>query len=127
MIFPEGRISVTGSLMKVYEGAGVVAMKSGAKIVPLCIDGAQNSKFSYIGNLIKTRMFPKIKMHLFPACKIDVSNDLTFREKRHLISLRIHDIMADMLYDTADKNELIFNKILDAEKVYGSNHKLLIR
>ena len=126
MIFPEGRISVTGSLMKVYEGAGVVAMKSGAKIVPLCIDGAQNSKFSYIGNLIKTRMFPKIKMHLFPACKIDVSNDLTFREKRHLISLRIHDIMADMLYDTADKNELIFNKILDAEKVYGSNHKIAL-
>lgn len=126
MIFPEGRISVTGALMKVYEGAGVVAMKSGAKIIPLCIDGAQNSKFSYIGNLVKTRMFPKIKMHIFPACQINVDNNLTFREKRHLISLKIHDIMADMLYDTADKNELIFNKILEAEKVYGSNHKIAL-
>lgn len=124
MIFPEGRISVTGSLMKVYEGAGVVAERSKAKIVPLRIDGAQYSKFSYIGNLIKTQMFPKIKLSILPACEMDIPTDLSSRERRRIISLKLHDIMANMIYKTTDKNQSLFNLLLNAERLYGSKHKI---
>ena len=126
MIFPEGRISVTGSLMKVYEGAGVVAEKSGAKLIPLRIDGAQYSRFSYIGDLIKTQVFPKIKLHILPACEINLPEDLSARERRRLTSLKLHDIMADMIYDTEDKNRSVFQALLKAEKLYGSEHKIAL-
>ena len=124
MIFPEGRISVTGSLMKVYEGAGVVAEKSGAKIIPLRIDGAQYSKFSYIGNFIKTQMFPKIKLSILPACELNIPQEVSARERRRLISLQLHDIMANMIYTTSDKNEPLFNLLLNAERLYGKKHKI---
>ena len=46
VIFPEGRITVTGALMKVYEGPGLLADKANAPIVPIRIDGAQYIYFS---------------------------------------------------------------------------------
>lgn len=126
MIFPEGRISVTGSLMKIYEGAGVIAAKSGAKIVPIRIDGAQYSKFSYLEGVIKTQMFPKIKLSVLPPCQLNLSDDLTMRERRRITSLKLHDIMADMVYQTTEKNVPIFNSLLKAENIYGHKHQVAL-
>ena len=43
MIFPEGRLTRTGALMKVYEGAGLVADKAHARMLPISIDGPRFS------------------------------------------------------------------------------------
>ncbi|MBO7483939.1 MAG: acyl-[ACP]--phospholipid O-acyltransferase [Alphaproteobacteria bacterium] len=124
MIFPEGRISVTGGLMKVYEGAGVVAQKANAKIVPVRINGAQFSKFSYLKNKLKTRAFPKISLTILSPRKFTIPEGITGRDQRHYISMQLYDLMADMMYETSNINEHLFASLLKSADLYGWNQKI---
>ena len=125
MIFPEGRITTTGGLMKVYEGAGVIAEKADAMIVPIRINGAQYSKFSYLNKTLKTRFFPKISMQVLPPCSVEGDDVLKGREHRHAISMQLYDIMADMMYKTSDLNENLFVSLIKSAETHGWEHKIV--
>ena len=122
MIFPEGRITVTGSMMKIYEGAGIIAQKSNAKILPVRIDGAQYSKFSYLKKKINTQFFPEIKLNILPPQKFVVENNVSRRQYRKAVSQKLYDIMSNMIYKTSEINENIFSSLLNVAKVFGKKH-----
>ena len=41
MLFPEGRLSCTGSLMKLFDGTGFLIFKTRAKVITAYIRGAR--------------------------------------------------------------------------------------
>jgi acyl-[acyl-carrier-protein]-phospholipid O-acyltransferase/long-chain-fatty-acid--[acyl-carrier-protein] ligase len=124
MIFPEGRITVTGALMKVYEGSGMIAEKSGAMVLPIRIDGAQYSKFSYLKDKYKTRWFPKITLTILEPRRFEVDPVFKGRERRRMISSGIYDLMVDMIYHTSRIDEHLFRSLLTAADIYGSGHQI---
>jgi acyl-[acyl-carrier-protein]-phospholipid O-acyltransferase/long-chain-fatty-acid--[acyl-carrier-protein] ligase len=74
VIFPEGRITVSGSLMKVYDGTAMIADKADAVVVPVRIEGAQRSYLSYLKNgEIKRSLFPKVTISILPPVKLAIA------------------------------------------------------
>lgn len=122
MIFPEGRITVTGSLMKVYEGPGLIADKAAAKLLPIRIDGAQYSPFSRLRGKVTIRAFPKITLTILPPCDFQLPPDVMGRRRRQMAAARLYDIMSGMMFEVSDTEETLLKALLRARRLHGGKH-----
>ena len=113
VIFPEGRITTTGGLMKVYPGPAVIADKSNADILPVCIEGIQYSDFSYFGAKIKSKRQRNIKLTILPPRKLNVNQSLSDVKRRNVAITKLYDIMCEMKFASNFSDKPIFVSIID--------------
>lgn len=119
VIFPEGRITVTGALMKVYEGPGMIADKADAMIVPVRIDGAQYTPFSRLRGKIRLRWFPKITITFLKPRRFEVPEDIKGRERRRMAGVKLYDLMSEMIFETTDRRQTLYAAMLEAKSIHG--------
>ena len=124
VIFPEGRLTVTGALMKIYEGPGLVADKSGAMLLPVRIKGAQFTPFSRLKGKLHTRWFPHITITVFPAQKLAVPAEIKGRKRRQLIGYSLYDIMTETMFESSDYRRTLFASLINAKAVHGRQHPI---
>ncbi len=115
VVFPEGRITVTGSLMKVYDGAGLVADKAGGLVVPVRIEGLEASSFSRLdGRQVRKSWFPKVKVTVLEPVPLRLDPALTGRKRRHAAGQALYGIMSDLIYRTTPMERTIVEAVLAA-------------
>ncbi len=122
VIFPEGRITVTGSLMKVYPGPGLVADRTRATLLPIRIDGAQYTPFSRLRGRVRLSWFPKITLNVEPPRCLSLSGELRGRSRREEAGRLLAELMADMMFDTADLEQTLVERLLEARRIHGGRH-----
>lgn len=124
VIFPEGRITKTGSLMKVYDGAAFVAARTGATIVPVRIDGAARSYFGRLAGVYPRKLFPKVTIAIQPRRHIPMPDLPSAKQRRRRCGELLRHILLDMLVATRPQRTL-FNAFLDGKETFGANYKLV--
>jgi acyl-[acyl-carrier-protein]-phospholipid O-acyltransferase/long-chain-fatty-acid--[acyl-carrier-protein] ligase len=124
VIFPEGRITKTGSLMKVYDGAAFVAAKTGATIVPVRIDGAARSYFGRLAGVYPRKLFPRVHIAIQPRRHIPMPDLPSAKLRRRRAGELLRRILLDMLVATRPQRTL-FEAFLDGKATFGANYKLV--
>jgi acyl-[acyl-carrier-protein]-phospholipid O-acyltransferase/long-chain-fatty-acid--[acyl-carrier-protein] ligase len=115
VIFPEGRLTVSGSLMKVYDGTAMIADKADAVVVPVRIEGAQRSHLSYLRNgEIKRAFLPKVTISILPPVKLSVNDALKGRARRNAAGAALQDVMIDAIVKTALLDQTLFQGLAHA-------------
>jgi acyl-[acyl-carrier-protein]-phospholipid O-acyltransferase/long-chain-fatty-acid--[acyl-carrier-protein] ligase len=125
VIFPEGRITTTGVIMKIYAGPGMVAEKSGAMILPIAIDGAHLSPFSYLRSTGHSRWFPRITLTLLPPERLFINPDVKGHARREAASRAMQQLMFKLHFSTYDYDKTLFAALLESRRRYGNRQVVI--
>jgi acyl-[acyl-carrier-protein]-phospholipid O-acyltransferase/long-chain-fatty-acid--[acyl-carrier-protein] ligase len=121
IIFPEGRITTTGSLMKVYEGPAVITERAKAALIPVRIEGVEQTPFSRF-TAVRKRWFPRIRITVMPPRKLRVPEGVMGRKRRAALRRELGDMMVQLVFNTARLDMTMFDALLEARGMHGSRH-----
>ena len=126
IIFPEGRITTTGGIMKIYPGPAMIAERSGATILPICMQGTQYSKLAYFGR--KMRHLPKnveITINIMPPVDFKLKDSLKGKARRLSVEDKMYDLMAEMKYKSNNIDRTLFKAFIESTYFAGRGARAL--
>ena len=118
LIFPEGRMTTNGNIMKIYESAGLLADKTDAPVIPIWINGLQYCHFAKTGGKLPHRYFPHVKIVVDAPRPLKLKDNL--RHQRNHISNEIYMIMREQMFESIyDKKLTVFTQLIKASKIHA--------
>ncbi|MBI1362632.1 MAG: AMP-binding protein [Proteobacteria bacterium] len=123
VIFPEGRLTLTGSLMKIYEGSVMVSQKAEAPILPIRVEGAQYTFWSRMGGKVRRSLFAKVKIIVLPERRLETPTTGGGRNKRG--GDHLYNLMSGAMFEASgwDKKTLT-QGLLDSVAIHGTGHTI---
>ncbi len=122
IIFPEGRLTTTGSLMKVYEGPALIAERTKAALLPVRIDGVEYTPFSRLMGKMPRRWFPRIRLRILPGRQLTSPAGVTGRARRVALRRVLADEMIQASFTTAPIDTTLFDTLLESTRQHGRGH-----
>jgi acyl-[acyl-carrier-protein]-phospholipid O-acyltransferase/long-chain-fatty-acid--[acyl-carrier-protein] ligase len=97
VLFPEGRLSRTGSLMKLYDGTGFLLLKTDAKVITCHLRGVSRLPFSPNPN--RKQWFPDISAHFSDVLTPPKFEGISAMRARQKLTRWLYDMMARQQFE----------------------------
>ena len=97
VLFPEGRLSRTGSLMKLFDGTGFLLLKTNAKVIICYLRGISRLPFSPNPN--RKQLFPRISAHFSDVLTAPKFEGISAMRARQKLTRWLYDKMASQQFD----------------------------
>ena len=123
-IFPEGRISVTGALMKVYVGPALAAERTDALILPVHIEGPQYSLL-FGARALRRRWWPRITLTLLPPRRLQAPAMLAGKARRQHLERMLDDLMVQLGYAATPTQYTVLEALIEAAERHGPGHRIV--
>ena len=98
VLFPEGRLSRTGSLMKLFDGTGFLIHKTRAKVITAYLRGTKRLPLSPNPGL--KQWFPRLSVHFSSVLVPPRLERLSITESRHRLTDWLYDQMVRQQFET---------------------------
>ncbi|MBP1933831.1 AMP-binding protein [Ammoniphilus resinae] len=126
VIFPEGRITTTGGLMKIYNGIGYLALRTGASIYPVILNGLERSKLSYLGDKQRTHLFPRVKITIETAFSLNREEGKSMRVQKKQATEHIYRILQNAWLNSRLKEQVnLYNELLHSARLNGADQTIV--
>lgn len=123
-IFPEGRITVTGSLMKMYDGPAFLAARTGAWLLPVYIDGPAHSYYGRTRPPYPKKLRPRVRVTVLPMRQLAMPEGRTGRERRRKASEQLRCYFEEWCF-RAQPVQGLYDAFLDAVALHGRGYRIL--
>ncbi|MDR1045606.1 MAG: MFS transporter [Candidatus Adiutrix sp.] len=127
VIFPEGRITTTGNLMKVYDGPGLIAAKSKAPILPVVIGGAQYSRFGRMRQVLRHLPRKKVTMTVMAPRQLQVRGVAgeKQRDQRRRAGEALYELMLNCRFQALDHHKNLWPALRETSSQCGPGRLIL--
>ena len=117
-VFPEGRVEVTGALMRLYDAVAAAAARTGAAVVPVTIDGLTHSIFGRAPGAYRRERRPRITVTIHAPVALPDKMLASARARRRVISEALAVVLQKAAVEARPRRTL-FEALVDAAGTFG--------
>ncbi len=120
VLFPEGRLTDTGSLMEVQHGAAGIADKAGVPVVPVRLQGLERTPFSRLTKQQTRRaLFPAVSITVLPPVRLAAPEGSVGKGRREALTAGLRDVMEEAVTSTTPTAPTLFEAVASAARRHG--------
>lgn len=101
VLFAEGRLSRTGTLMKLFDGTGFLLFKAKAKVITAYLRGPKRMLFS--PNQEQKLLLPRVSAHFSALLDPPIPHDVSTTEARHVLTSWLRERMVEQQFEAEMK------------------------